>query len=254
MQSKFPKIKTLQKALTILECFTADSPELGIVQIAEMLNLNKSNVHDIISTFQALGYLEQNPITKQYRLGFKLLEYTYIINNTLKYQKGVYDLISNIANELNFSTYFAIPLSTGILYLNGAYPYNKFNPAPYRIIMGERAPYHCTSLGKAMLAFMPQKKVNKIFEMKLDYFTPNTITTSEALYNELQNVKKQGYAIDDAEHEDGIKCMGVPILTRTKKLVGAISISTISLNFDDNKIPHYLQTLRNATREMQDLF
>lgn len=248
------KVKSLEKALTVLECFDSASPELGIAQIAEKLNLNKSNVHNIVSTFEKKGYLEQNKESKRYRLGFKLLEYTYIINKTLTYQKTVYDIISYVSRELSFITYFAIPQKERIFYLNSAYPPGKTEPVLYRIIIGETAPYYCTSLGKAMLAFMDTDAVKHILELPKEKFTAYTITEKKDLQNELKKIRTLGYALDLEEHEKGIKCMGMPILTRNGSVVGGISISGAALNFNEKEIPRYLRVLTTATRELKNLF
>ncbi|WP_428769124.1 IclR family transcriptional regulator [Treponema sp. HNW] len=248
------KVKSLEKALTVLECFDSASPELGIAQIAEKLNLNKSNVHNIVSTFEKKGYLEQDKESKRYRLGFKLLEYTYVINKTLTYQKAVYDIISYVSRELSFITYFAIPQKERIFYLNSAYPPGKTDPVPYRIIIGETAPYYCTSLGKAMLAFMPENDVQRILKLPRPRFTEYTITDKESLQTELERIRKNGYALDNEEHEIGITCMGIPIFAKNGSIVGGISISGPVFNFDKRKIRRYLGILTNATRELKSLF
>ena len=248
------KVKSLEKALTVLECFNSLTPELGIAQIAEKLQLNKSNVHNIISTFEKKGYLERDKESKRYRLGLKLLEYTYIINKNLSYQNTAYDIISYVAKELSFITYFAVPQKDRIFYLNSAYPPGKTVLSSYRIIIGETAPYYCTSLGKAMLAFMDKSDIDRILKLPRKRFTANTIVDEKLLYAELKKIYECGYSIDNGEHETGIKCMGVPILSCAGKVVGAISISGAALNFDENEIHRYLQVLTTATRELKNLF
>ncbi len=247
------KVKSLEKSLKILECFNSNTPDLGIAQIAEMLSLSKSNVHNIVSTFEKLGYLEQDIDSKRYRLGMKLLEYTYLINKNLSYQKAVHQIISEVSNETGFVVYFAIPKVDRIFYLNNAHPFSKDRNTPYRLIMGETAPYHCTSLGKGMLAFFDSERIEEIIKLPRDRFTPKTLLGEKEFRSELEKIKDQGYAIDDEEHELGIKCMGMPIISRNKGVAGAISISTNVANFDDNKLGEYYKILVKATQELKDL-
>lgn len=254
MVEKDAKVKSLEKALKILECFNSNNPELGIAQIAEMLGLNKSNVHNIVSTFEKLGYLEQNNESKRYRLGFKMLEYTYIINNNLSYQKVLYEIISEVANETSCIVYFAIPKEDRIFYLNNAYPSGKNKNSPYRIIMGETAPYYCTSLGKGMLAHFEKERIDYLLSLERKKFTRNTIIDEQELRDELHDIREKGYAIDDCEHELGVKCMSMPIITRKCTVVGAVSISTSVTDFEDEKINEYVKILSRATRELRDLF
>lgn len=253
MDNRKIKVKSLEKALKILECFTVEQPELGIAQIAETLDLYKGNVHNIVSSFEKMGYLEQNPINKKYRLGMKLLEFTYIINSNIHYQNFVYDIICEIAAELSCRVYFAIPKNNKVFYLNNAHYPTKYHVTPYRIIIGETAPMYCTSLGKAMLAFMSKDKQEEILALPRKKFTRNTILELSDLKTELQTIRNQGYAIDDAEHEQGIKCLGVPVISRGE-VVAALSVSMSKPEFDDAMINKYYSHLLRAANEIKTLF
>ena len=90
------KVKSLEKAMKLLECFSGKTPEIGITQIAEKKDLSKSNVHNIVSTFVNLGYLEQNSNGK-YSLGLKMLEYSFVVNEHLGYPRALYDIINDIS-------------------------------------------------------------------------------------------------------------------------------------------------------------
>ena len=81
------KVSSLVKAMKVLECFSIKNPELGVTEISKQLNMQKSTVHNILATFQALGYLTQNNVTGKYSLGVRLLQFSYIINNQMGYQK-----------------------------------------------------------------------------------------------------------------------------------------------------------------------
>lgn len=103
-----PKMKSLDKALKLLECFGSVTPELGITELARILELHKSNVFNIVATFEQHGYLEKNKATGKYRLGLKLLEFSYLINENLGYQRVLYDIMKEVSNELGAITYFAV--------------------------------------------------------------------------------------------------------------------------------------------------
>lgn len=253
MEEKKVKVKSLDKALKVLECFSPSQPELGIAQIAETLGLYKGNVHNIVSTLEQMGYLEQNPQNKKYRLGMKLLNFTYTINSNLRYQNFVYDVISEIAAELSCRVYFAVPLDNKVFYLNNAHYPTKFNVTPYRIIIGETAPMYCTSLGKAMLAFLSPDEQRVVLDLPREKFTRNTIVEEDKLLEELEKIRSIGYAVDDSEHEIGIKCLGVPVISRGK-VVAALSVSMSVPEFDDNLIPKYYSALARAANEIKSLF
>jgi len=242
------KVKSLKKALDVLECFTVKKPELGITEIGDILGLYKSNVHNIISTFEQCGYIEKNPENNKYRLGMKILELAYVINSNLGLHKIVHPFMSALSNEINEVLYFALPKEDEIIYLEGVYPSSSYSA---RSMVGEKAEMYCTSLGKAILAYLPKEKRDRIIKnQSMTAYTPTTITDPSVLLTELRKIRDQGYSVDNMEHEFGIKCVGVPVFKRDGALLGAISISGPSLRFDDQTIAEYVKKLQHCSREI----
>lgn len=242
------KVKSLKKALDILNCFSTQKPELGITEISEQLNLYKSNVHNIIQTFEQCGYVEKNPENNKYHLGMKILELSYIINSNLGIHKIFYPYMSSLSNELNEVLYFAVPQGNRILYLEGTYPTASYSA---RSMVGETAEMYCTSLGKAILAFLhPDQQEKVIYSQSMKAFTRNTIVDFNKLQEELSLVKKRGYSLDNMEHELGIRCIGVPVYRRDGSLIGAISISGPSPRITDDVIETYADKLKICSEEI----
>lgn len=245
---KEAKVKSLYKALQVLECFSVEQPELGITQISDALGLYKSNVHNILTTFEQCGYIEKNPETNKYRLGFKILELSYILNSNLGLHNIVNPIISALSSELNEIVYFAIPRDGKVFYLDGAYPNAAF---PVRSMMGETADMFCTALGKVMLAFSPDEEQEALLQMQtVRSFTPNTITDMDMLRIELAAIRNQGYSIDNMEHEYGIKCVSVPIFNRDQSLFGAVSASGPSLRMSNETIGAYAKILQEYSQRI----
>ncbi|MCR5289170.1 MAG: IclR family transcriptional regulator [Treponema sp.] len=221
------KVKSLQKALDILDCFTPKTPELGVSEIARMLNLNKSNVHNILSTFEMGGYLRKNPRSEKYMLGNKMIEFSYTIMSSYKYTNMVLPIIEELSSDLNTVVYFGIPHGKSVLYLFSAYPIGYAKNLPYRSILGEKAPFYCTAIGKALLQAMPEDEILSHLppESEREAFTPNTLIKDKDIIDNIATAKQRGYAIDNIEHEPNVRCVGVPVLDRNMTLVGAISAS-----------------------------
>lgn len=248
MMTNSAKVKTLKKALDVLESFSVSSPELGISEISEKLGLYKSNVHNLISTFEQCGYIERNPESGKYRLGMKILELAFIINSNLGLHNVIHSPMSELSTDVNEVVYFAVPQDSHILYLEGVYPANSYS---IRSMTGETAEMYCTSLGKAILAYLPpDKAIKAISEQSMATHTPNTITDRQALLNELDLIRRRGYSIDNMEHEFGIKCIGIPVFKRDGSLLGAMSISGPSLRFDDGTIEEYAIKLKNCSQKI----
>ena len=119
--------------------------------------------------------------------------------------------------------------------------------------MGEHAQMHCTGLGKAMLAYLPEEKQRAYAARKLEPYTDYTITDGDALMKELRETRQRGYAIDNMEHEFGVKCVAVPVLGRNGQVVAGVSITGPSLRFYDERIQSLAKELQNKIRELQNI-
>ncbi len=245
------KVKSLYKSLKILECFTPETPELGITEIGKALGLYKSNVHNLISTLEAAGYVAKNPQNSKYHLTNKMLEFSYVVTSQLVYQDVIYQVMKRLTDEIGEMMYFGVPHGKYVLYMFNAYPKVYDHNYPIRSIMGEKAPMYCTSLGKAMLSTMEEEAVRWRIDMDREKFTPYTLTDDDAILESINVAKERGYAMDNIEHELDVRCVGVPIFGRNQELIGALSISGASRNFDDEKVERYAHLLMDAAYEIK---
>ena len=250
MEESF-KVKTLGKALRVLECFNVRTPELGITDISRKLKLQKSNVHDIISTFEQAGYVQQNPSNGKYSLTVKMLEYSFVINEYFGYTRMAYDVVDRLSNQVQQIVFFAIPQGTDVFYLHSAHPHERLPVFPYRDIAGEKCPMYCSALGKTMLAFGEPELMKKVGESKKIRFTPNTIMSQEALVEELKLVRERGYSTDKGEHEYNLGAVAVPVMDRHGKLVAAVSIYSTWETIEKN-LSEYAEHLKAAAFEIRE--
>ena len=242
------KVKSLAKALSILECFTLEAPQLGATEIANKLKLPKSTVFNVLSTFEQWGYVQQNPQTRKYSLGLSMLHFSYIINSHLGYRKIFHEYLTEIAQQCNETCYVAIPYDDIIVYIDAAFPKGYVN---IRSISGERAPMYCTAIGKALLAFMPPQVKDAVTAKGLTPFTEYTIVDTGRLNDEMLKIRQQGYAIDNMEHEFGISCVAVPVFGADGHPIAAVSVSGPSLRFDSERIASHVQTIQRIIQPLQ---
>ncbi len=242
MASDF-KVKSLAKALTLLELFI-DTPVCGVSEIAMRLDLNKSNVSDILSTFAAMGYVERQKSTGKYMLGAKLLKYAYPIVQQMEIYRTIYPHMLLLAEHLKEMVYLAIPYGTEALYLQNALP--STNPGSYfiRSILGEKAPLYCTAIGKAMLSEIPEEEWCDRIPDTMKRYTNNTITNREVLYAELRLIKEQGFAVDNMEHEKDVRCVGVSLMNDEGSLTAGISVSGPAHRFSQERCTQIAQQLQ----------
>lgn len=228
------KVKSLYKAIQLLFQFPSEDRDLGVTELAERCGLPKSSVHNILSTFEECGIVKRNPNTNKFHLGVKVLELSnhFYRNNDVRQIMKPYMI--QIANEVEECVYLAILQDTEIVYVDAAFPDSVTGG---RNMTGIKAPAYCTGIGKALLAFEPETTVNKVVEEGFHGFTPYTILDGESLRLELETIRNQGYAIDNMEHEYGVKCVAAPIRNQEGKVVAAYSISGPSPRFGDDRIP-----------------
>ncbi|CUS95312.1 IclR family transcriptional regulator [Candidatus Kryptonium thompsonii] len=124
--------------------------------------------------------------------------------------------------------------------------------------VGKRLPAHCTGLGKAMLAFLPESDVKRIIKEKgLKKFTKNTITNKKDLFEELKKIRECGYAIDNEEIEDGLRCIAAPIFNGDGEVIAAVSISGPSSRINETTYEEYskhvIKTARLISEELKNV-
>lgn len=136
-----------------------------------------------------------------------------------------------------------------MIYVNSTYPEEAFSLM--RTIMGERARMYCTGLGKAMMAYLPEKEVEEYLRRELPACTDYTITDAEKLKEELILTRKRGYAIDNMEHEFGVKCVAMPIFNQQHQVEAAISISGPSLRFGEEQILKFAEKLKETVSKIE---
>ena len=242
------QVKSLARAMQVLECFSVEQPELGPSEIARMLGMQKSTVYNILSTFEQLGYLVKNPQSSRYFLGLKVLHLGYIVNSHHGLRDIFLPYLHRIAQETREVCYFGILDGSEVLYMESTYPSNQQQT---RNILGERAPLYCTGLGKAMLAYLPEEQAEKVISGKLKAYTGCTITDPNVLRNNLEEIRQNGYATDNMEHEYGIRCVAVPIFNAAGKVFAAVSVSGPSPRFDPETIIQDAKILSGILQPLQ---
>ena len=243
------KIAVIEKAVQILE-FMVDYPYgISLGELESGVQLNKSTMYRILSTLKDYGYIVQNPDNAKYRIGPRFLIYQSVFEET--------DLARAASPELR-----RLAASTGdICHLvvrdrcEGVY-IDKVDPPDsggiaVRSRVGARVPLHCTSVGKVLLADLSEREVDDIIaETGLPARTPRTITDPLTLKRELDSVRLQGYAVDDLENEENVRCVAAPVRDRSGKVVAAVSSTGTVLSVTDQTIPSVIREVRRCGQQI----
>lgn len=234
-------IQAVSHALDLLEQFHDDVDELGVTELSKRLKLHKNNVFRLLATLESRGYIEQNKATENYRLGLKALELGQTFIKQMGLLRQAKPILEQIVDECNETAYVAIYKELHTVYLDVV----ETN-LTVRVVsrVGSRLPAYCTASGKVHMAFMTDEELDSLLaETKLIQHTSTTVTSPDALKAELSKVREQGYAFDDEELDEGVRCIAAPIRDYTRRIVGAISISGPSMRISNERVDDQLVPL-----------
>ncbi|UOF92450.1 IclR family transcriptional regulator [Fodinisporobacter ferrooxydans] len=243
-----PIIQAVDRALQILDLFDEYETELKITDISERMQLHKSTIHSLLKTLQVRGYIEQNPENGKYKLGLKLFERGNLVINGLDLRTTARKHLMELSFKTGQTVHLVILDGKEGVYIDkvegssGIIAYSR---------IGRRVPIHSSAVGKALVAFSPAADIERILDgYVFGKRTENTILNREDFLRELEQVRRQEYAIDDQENEPGVRCVAVPIRNYSGQAVAAISISTPISGLDDEQFDQLLALLQETAQQI----
>lgn len=240
-------IQAVSHALDLLEQFHGETDELGVTELSKRLKLHKNNVFRLLATLESRGYIEQNKVTENYRLGLKTLELGQTFIRQMGLLRQSKPVLESLVRQCNETTYVAILKDCNIIYLDSVETDMTVRVVPR---VGSRLPAYCTAAGKIQLAYMSDEELENYLPVKeLKRYTENTITDRDVLKKHLREIAEQGYAVDNEELDVGVRCVSAPIRDYTRRIIGAVSISGPSMRFSDDRMTKELTPLVKRAAE-----
>lgn len=240
-------IQSVRRAIDILKSFSYRQPELELNAIARANRLPKSTTHRILSTLERGGFIRRNVLTGTYQLGIALFELGNLALSSTNIRSVAVPYVERLAADSGEATHLGILANNEVVALEVTQTQRGLTVG---IRIGDRAPLHCTAVGKATLAFQSEREIAAVLRRPLERYTENTIVERKALERELQSIREKGFAVDDGEHEEGIRCVGAPIRNHTGKVIGAISISGPALRVVEHRIPTLAAMVKSVAAEV----
>jgi DNA-binding IclR family transcriptional regulator len=244
-------IHSIMKAIDILSLFSTNEPRLTLTEISQRLDLPKSTAHNILATLVAGGFIERAE-NEQYALGTSVIVLAQSARVNVEIRDRAAPLLRQLADLSNESTYLTVREQDHVLYI---YAVESPRRLLARTAVGDRVPMYCTSVGKAILAYLDKSEVAEIVERTgLKPFTPNTLTELEKLLEDLSLTRQRGYALDRSEHELNVYCVGAPIFGSDGQVFGACSVSGIDPEILHSRLPELsnqvILTAQDISRRM----
>jgi DNA-binding IclR family transcriptional regulator len=219
----------------VIDALAEDSSAVSLAQLSAKLKLHKSTVHRLVMVLERHRLLERQPETGRYRLGLKLFELGSRAIAGMDLRERARPHLQRVMYETDETVHLCVLDEGEVLYVDKMEPQRSVRMASS---VGRRAPVHCTSVGKAILAELPPADVEAIVRAHgLRPLTRHTVRTPAELTAELTTVRSRGYAIDDEENEEGVRCVGAAILDSTGTAIAAISVSGPSFRITKDKVP-----------------
>ncbi len=240
-------VQSIDRAMMLLEELARHVDGCGVTHLSKLTGLHKSTVHRLLYTLMTKEYVMKDSETDKYYLGMKILYLGSSILDRLDVRK----IAKPFAEELCHNSDEVVHLS--ILDNGEAVYIDKFESPNKSIRMysqiGKRVPLHCTGVGKVLMAWLPEKEIEYILNSKgMKAFTKNTITDIKIMKKHLEEIKNKGYATDEIEHEEGIRCVAAPIFDLRGKVVAAISVSGPVLHVTKERMPELIEEVLKTSR------
>ncbi|OGO10627.1 MAG: hypothetical protein A2Z66_05080 [Chloroflexi bacterium RBG_13_66_10] len=203
-------VRSVERALSILKLFLTGEGELNLAEISARMQLPQSTAFRLLVTLRSSGLIEQSKNNGKYRLGTTSLALGGAFLRSSDLRQSAKDSLEALRDRCGETVHLAVLDKLEVIYLDklaGLHPIGLMSSR-----VGDRSPAHCTGLGKALLAQLSDAEIRERYtNTPLRRYTPNTITHLGTLLKDLAEIRAQGYAIDDEEHEAGVACVAAPI-------------------------------------------
>jgi DNA-binding IclR family transcriptional regulator len=216
-------VPAVARAIAILELLAESRRGSSISELSHKLSLPKSSVHLLVKTLEEKGYLQKHPQTGHYCLGLKLVSLSKKALDGLGLREEARPFMQSLMKKTGLTVHLGVLEGSEAVIVEKVEAPGLIKLATW---VGRRLDAHCTGVGKALLAYLPEEAFDRLIKARaLTRRNQKTIVSPGKLKRELLQVRSQGYAFDDEEDEIGLRCIGAVILDRDGRAIAALSIA-----------------------------
>jgi DNA-binding IclR family transcriptional regulator len=243
------RIQVLDRTLRLFDVLAEAEGDLALAELTERLGLHKSTVHRLLMVLEQHRLIRRNALGSGYSLGIKLFELGNRAVAQIRLRRRSEPILRQLVRETGEAAHISI--------LDGKETVSLAHMEPPWIVrvpstVGRRTPVHCSSVGKVLLAFLPDhERADLVAQLPLTRYTDHTFVTRAALRAELSRIRERGYAIDNEETEKGLRCIiGAPVRNYAGRVVAAISIAGPVFRVTKDRLSRLVVTVRAAARDL----
>jgi DNA-binding IclR family transcriptional regulator len=227
-------VESVKRAARLLRCFTIEQPELGVVEISRHLNVHKSTISRLLSTLEHERLVTRNPETGRYRLGVGILELAGLVTLHADLRRTARPFLNQLAEMTQEAVNLAVREGDEVVNIEHTAPLGR------RVLnigwVGRRTPVHASSTGKILLAHAAEPEIAQLISRPLQAFTENTLTGADALLDELERIRRLGFAMGLEELEIGLNAVAALIRGRDGAVLAAVSTAGPSNRLTEERI------------------
>jgi DNA-binding IclR family transcriptional regulator len=235
---------TVGKALAVLDAVAARGRPVRFSELMDSSPFPKATLYRFVQVLTRQGMLSYDPDRQTYAPGLRLVRLAHAAWQASSLAPIARPHLDRLSRATGETVHLAQIDGGQVLYVdkcNAAEPVAMYSQA------GKVGPAYCTGVGKAMMAWLPEEDLDRVLERQAWHpFTPNTITSQAAMRRELAAIRARGHATDDEEHEPGIVCIAVPVLARSGRVLGAISVTSTTARTGLDGLARHLPAIRQA--------
>ena len=220
-------LSSAAKTLELLAYFSTTRPEIGLSQLCKLAKRDKATTHRHLQALEKTGFVEKNPITKQYRLGPAVLQLAQTREATVPRKAGVQAPLFDLADATGETSHVTVLSGTTVYELMSC---DSPKHGTRAIIDIQTFPLHATASGLCALAFGPEALIDVALN-ELQPFTRTTATTSEDLHTMVEAIRNTGFGRADRSFEDDVQGLSAPIFDQTGHFAGAVSVASVAARF-----------------------
>jgi len=244
-------IHSVETAFLLMEILAKAESELSISEICKKVNLPKGTVHRHLGTLKKLNYVEQNQKNSKYRFTFEAYRVSVSIVAKFGIRSGLnkaIPLIKKVSQDFNEMITLALLDDDRVVYIHAT---SSDNPLKLDFKIGYTQPAYCTALGKILLAYLSNKKLDKYLKgTKLIRFTPYTIINKKQLQDELKQIREKGYCLVNEEYILGISDLSVPVSDQQGNVFAAVGFNIPNVRLNQKNIAQLKNALFDISQKI----
>lgn len=243
-------VKSAVRTLAILDLLTVHPEGLMQVDIHRLLEIPKSSAHSLLTTMVSSGFLEQDSVSRRFRVGIRLWQAGQSYVAAIDLEKAALPYMEALRDELNETVQLATLDGTDNVYIG------KVDPDQQLVLAsraGIRLPSYATGIGKALLTQLTDEEIERRFaDFDFVRFTPTTIGSLTALLEAVDDFRRRGYATDRCEYTPGVCCVAAPIFGSRSGGTAAISVSVPEVRWTDSLMARATEAVRATAAQISE--